>query len=656
MTIRVHLFQNNREFFAYRSEAVDYLYSNMDRLHAEPDESMAPVVEDIKQALGIDVQPCVLSSFDIEGSEEDVARAYDALFSIAVKHALLVLWDNSGAIFNFTGEPIFLDKAVLIRNSAGAQWWQVTPATIHAAFEDALRWPNPHVTAFISNPEPVTEFGSSVTIALNTEGRYEVVLRGDVWARSVQVDSIDAAVDLMLLWADQNPILLEEPWEVRELEALGMMHPAQRAETQRSRDIGAVFNQPHGAAVRLWDFWPTSWLQGTTPDGQIYAALTALTGPQSRKSFTSTDDLMQELQAAGAGQVTLSRENGWVSETPAFELDVFTVTAMVLPEREYAWSDTSILAFHHKAETAEGQPSAQMMSFVDAVNERSQDHLILAESEVEAKELTRIMVPAETVGITLERLQFLASSRRVSLVLNGTHVIHNPGAHTGQPSFVMELRGGGEVLRSFNGTETSQVATALRYLSLSYVLNVSTPVIVPADRAYELALARTDNGTITVLLESPSGRHTLDEVTPMVASNFITLFVQDPEQFANNVRWTDESAPHNESAEDARYLYQDSAENSGRYERDVVVPLVQQQALSTLGSWVVIHDLHVKGDYCQIDRVGEKQFVVEWGHDFGKLESFQHVFDNLDDAMNRWLEFTTGDVEAFSQLEWKRVD
>lgn len=654
MSIEVQLFQNNREFFAFGNEVSSYVHTNKKRLSNEPDETMQPIVEELKLALGIDVEPRMLTSFTIDGTRDEIAHVYSEVRMLAMKHAMLVFWGDSGIIFNFSGEILDVSEVKLIQNSAGMQLWQVTERTLHLAFEDAVRWDNPSVSVIIPNPQNVGDYGRHFIFSLQPDGYYKVVRRDEVWARSLIVDNIDEAIRLCLLWCDQCPAIFDCNWEVTELESQEILHPRDRAQTSEPRDPQAVFRQPAGAAIRRWDAGANSWGHGTDREGSIFVSIRTPFGIGFRKVCDSEDGPMNELVGFENGDAEIDTAQGWMREHPAYGLDTFSVTAMVLPERDRAWADESVVAFHRDVAARENEASFELENFIDEVNQRAGKTLILAEEKIEAKEITTILIPHETQRASIDRLLMIAENHNVSLVVNDHEVVYNPGTpYPGHPKCPIRILHDGSVLRLYWGTETKLVASAMKLVFADFIVQISSPTVVaPADRC-SLQLRAVGDGNLIVNLITPTMQYQVNSMTTMVAGNVISAFEKDPALLVDGLNW-DVTRDLTNDAETARYSYGDNFGSNREFTQETL-DFTSETVLTATGHWVVIHDNLITGDYCQIDQVGERQFVVEWGHDYGEIEHFTATFDTAQGAIDRWVEFTEGDLEKFAQHEWERV-
>ena len=88
---------------------------------------------------------------------------------------------------------------------------------------------------------------------------------------------------------------------------------------------------------------------------------------------------------------------------------------------------------------------------------------------------------------------------------------------------------------------------------------------------------------------------------------------------------------------------------------------VRGEGLSEVGTWAVVHDRLVPGDYCQVDRVepaesGAARYLVEWGHNNGEEEHFQMLLEDIDQALSLLHWFAQGNRAEFEALPWTRQE
>lgn len=587
--------------------------------------------------------------------DADVDEVFAALQAIALEHALVVLWGQSGMLFNFSGEPLDVTEPMTVVNSLGTRSWCIAEDTIHHAFYDAIRGPDPFVAIESSRPTPGSEFGAVIAFWVDGEGTVQAGKFDADWFTQTQVDSVDEAVHLLLQWADRSPTVFNREWVETPPHPLHIMDLRNRLELDTWEDPRAVFRQPAGVTARRFDRRPSSLTYGRNREGQLFARSRDLHFDDKIKYFDSETEVLACLQDFRYGEFSPSEKDGWVPGFPSGGVNVVPVTAMTLPDRDRSWSGDSIRAFHAWPELSFEEPDAVMESFIDALGERVGVDLMLVEQAPAPRRVTTILLPVDTLGHLLEKILHLAGGRGVSLVVDGRFVLYNPGMPgSGKPQPRLKVFQEYQILQQFDGSETTLIGEALAQVNGVTRLLIEESTLVGVAERHELHFHSDPENpsNVNVIFTSPEGIHKLSNVPTMSAYFVFQRFAEDPSQLVDGIKW-EWSRSTVEDRDSNTFEYGDSYGNSRTLD-DEVIQFVREESLAAPGTWIHLSDPAVPGDYSQVDMLDDATFLVEWGHDLGEIECFQAKFDHRDDAIARWLEFTTMDRDDYARLDWQR--
>ena len=662
MAIPLHVLSLPPVLFADSYGVSQSFYStNIEELRV-PDPGMEPFVAALGQALEREIPAHRLVTVEVDpGDDESISL----VLHLAYIHGLFVLAGDSGALLDATGFTFGEVSLYRLSNTLNSSWSQVAPWTIDQAFLDALRAPAGYacavrVTDFAEPREDEAVHGVSMTAFLRPEGGFDVE-----WERLtpagrsldlVRVDTFAEARDLLMQFVDRAPTLDLLPWQPSAVDH-GPGIPLESRVQLPLRRLDAVFERPAGTMVTLRDIADVPLTYGTTAEGEF--VVSARSGPFliCSKTFASPHEVLGVVHEYLDGNVagvfaTLDSEKSLLGE------DVITVTAMVPPHREEYRLGSSILALHREAverkALGEQRPvDVQMRLFVQSVNGALGHSLILAEREVEEAELVTLMVPTDTAGVSIERLVHIAREFAVSLVIEGSLVLHNPSrtALEGSYDFPLSLMAQTSFVQDWAVTTPTTLLEAFTAFSPHLTLQCEESSAVPAGERDSAFFGDSKEGFVFSIRDSNDGSYTYDGPSPVQAAQLFLSFVSDPHYLKENFEWTNVVEPD----ADALPRYQIALPYGTFVGSEENFAALREMPLENPGDWLNLRDREIKGDYFQIDNVGDGRFLVEWGHDLGEDECFQTHRDSLAEALELMELFLQDDRTAFEAVEWTRI-
>ncbi len=343
-------FLNNAETQATLLRAAD-----LDELRGTPDPEMEDFAQELGGILGADFPPRRLISATVDTEDPfvvgDIRRA-------ALKHRVSAFVGTSDLFVDASGISGAIAPEFYVTNSLGTAWAQVSERTIDWAFADALRAPVSEgvwvrITTYDPRPD---EFGHSMRFHLLDSGEIKVV-----WARSTneifdvqwrQAVTYEEARAQLLAFADRCPTTLHHYWQdpqrhgnapVAET-SIKTCELSQRSQ-YRLRRLGAFRELPPGVPLRLHDQVEGALELGRDQEGQWRASLKRSPYEGVEKNSESPDTLLEIAEAYTC------KERGKVldyfPETAEIPAPLaHTVSAVVLPERDEPWTNSSVCRMH----------------------------------------------------------------------------------------------------------------------------------------------------------------------------------------------------------------------------------------------------------------------------------------------------------------------
>ncbi|WP_293770520.1 hypothetical protein [uncultured Corynebacterium sp.] len=653
MSYLLHFFRPTDGILLVNSDMAEaFAHSDLDRLR-QPDESMDEAARDIAATF---LEPVEAQQLITVECDWEAPRVLEATERLAVRHGLMVFLGDSGVLVNYAALADTDVSVTICRNSVGTVSKQVSHVSLNDALVDALRADDPWVDVIALGDDPEDGLGQLARMIPRPDATVEVRLHGDSVAQSLVVDSVERAVHLLMLFADRCPALNELPW-TEAVDELAPMHDfAERlamprwAVTDLQRlapglkvTIPYVPHQPLRVGPTADGKWELEWL----PRYHVHLCKEVDT-VEEVASIIDTYRVSGLDEAAGQ----------WMRAADAWGMPMWSVSAAELPDRDAMWREDSVVAFHEQLRLSTAAPSALMTNFVEEINARIGHEILVAEQRLEAASAVTIMVPVDVAPVTIERLIHVAEDRNVSLVVNGEHVLFNPSGRTsaGRDRCELSLQdSGGAWVRRWNDTNVGSLLEAVQSDIGACTLEVRSPRTLPvAERSSMWADFRGgEEPGFEVVLVNPQHRRSVHPLSLAQMVNVFYAFPQGVEVVEEGIYWDSTDDVQAES-EVVRWVF-----NSSRYEPMVFTAELAEQlkevGLPAVGEWVAVNDRVVAGDYCQVDRVGDTDYLVEWGHELGEVENFQYRTAEFAQAVDRLVMFSFGDRAAFEALEWTHV-
>lgn len=616
------------------------------------DEAMVPVAAELSEVLGCDVPAHQLISIDVDEAAMEVI--YPVAQRLGLFHGLIVFRGNSGPLCDFSGVAYAAHRIDVLTSSAGTTWKQITASTIHQAILDCLLSPHPWVV--ISNREADqqdSEFGHSIALEPQDDGTVAVTRLGEVWSRRVHVDSMERAVELMLLFSDRCPALLALDWEVCEPERLQLMNPFDRAELP-IRDLRVVERLAPGLRASIQDVNNGCIFFGRDREGVWEVIFHRSFTARHRATFATAEQMYEVVEAYLRGDMDVLRERLEVVPD-AWDMGTISVTAMELPDRPEPWTQASVLEFHRSMLGSTAEPSLLMASFIDALNAKLGTEILLAEQHVEPAALVTLVVPVDVVPVTFERLIHLAEDRNISLVVTGDTVLYNPSGHVadGAESCSLGLYDPASAYaRRWESFGIDALYEALWDYGAGFTLESRQSRSIPPAQRCSMSTS-AEQGRFEVTLATPDAVYTEPDVSAYSVVHLFMNFAHGPHKLAQDVAWSHkqsagEISPFPFTFHSNVYTPQPFAPESA--------PALIEAGLPAVGQWISIMDQVRQGDYCQVDRVGDESYLVEWGHDLGEQGCYQYTTADFADAVSCLVLFAREDRTEFEALEWTFVE
>lgn len=596
--------------FIQRSAAMSeaFAHADLDALRVY-EERMVPVAEALEEFLGTPVEPPGLIEVTLD--EGDYARIYGLADCLAAEHRLLVCLGDGGVLFNYAGAPDAGIAHSFVRSSIGTVWSQVNFTTIHAAFEDTLRGPAPEVIVASMADVDTEDFGYVSGFHPLPGGGVAVFRQGQDWECETVVDTIARAVDLLQLFADRCPALLDFEWTPVEVARHGVIGPVERLALPL-RALGAVADFAPGLLVTLTDNPQQPLTYGRNREGRWQATWENDVFLRLSQTFDSLEELLEVVQSFLDGDVAPYART-WDKSDDAWKMPLWTVTAAELPDRNEMWREASVRAFHERLRLADSEPTMMMRSFVEAANERIGKELIVSEQKLEAAPVVTIMVAQETSPAAFERLIHLAEDRNISLVVNGDLVLLNPSgsADPGRDLCPLSLWDIPIPVGEWKTTGLASLMEVAHRYQPGMLISVESPRSTPPAERSSIS-SKFEDGAFTVTLMTPATNYRVKGFPMEQAFFALACFPDGVDALLQDVLW-EESAPAAETDEDRRFTLGSSCYEP-RYYNDRLAGALVEAGLPNVSDWVAVRDSVCGGDYCQIDRISEAEYLVEWGH------------------------------------------
>ena len=631
----------------------------------KPDPEMEEASAALSKLFGQDVPAHSAVTVTMDSSNLELQ---EKLALLAYYHGLVVFIGTTDILFNATGISTSSNGLSSIRNCMGTMWRQVSRPMLDRAFEDALRLPVSEQTwiQVINYGSEVRSYGLEMSMHVRASGQFELIWSSlppeatEPVFRTLTVDTYEEAREILLSFSDHNPLIEEFAWEpLSQRASKPILDPSVRHETPWRR-LDAVKELPEGVMVHLHK-WPTfSLAYGRNAQGQWTAKVYDNLGTDNVQTFDIADEVIAvaEHYLDGNGEIISTVFPDSSSSDPA---PYTTVTAMELPEREEQWTEASVCMMHRIRADHNGEPSPRMQKYIETINTKLGSEILLAEEQVEAQALTRLLIPADVRTVTIERLTHLAQDYGISLVVDDSLALYNPSGKPlpGAESCQLKLLADKLYVNTWEVAPPSSVLEAGLRLFTGWRLEVRSGSQVDFQERYTLVTTYTGDN-VSLDLVTPDGKlHEIPSTLLPLALDVMVEFTYSPTQLVDKVNWQDQKSS-SDIPEEERFMVNATVFGSAAYLfNDELLEAVCQDGFPEVGAWVAAFDRIVPGDYCQVDRVepsetGAARYLVEWGHNNGEEENFQMLLEDIDEALSLLERFVNGDRAEFEALPWTR--
>ncbi|WP_347004893.1 hypothetical protein [Corynebacterium striatum] len=665
MDVQLNIVRFKKELIADHDYFLELIQTEGLDSFRKPDPEMEEASAALSKLFGQDVPAHSAVTVTMDSSNLELQ---EKLALLAYYHGLVVFIGTTDILFNATGISTSSNGLSSIRNCMGTMWRQVSRPMLDRAFEDALRLPVSEQTwiQVINYGSEVRSYGLEMSMHVRASGQFELIWSSlppeatEPVFRTLTVDTYEEAREILLSFSDHNPLIEEFAWEpLSQRASKPILDPSVRHETPWRR-LDAVKELPEGVMVHLHK-WPTfSLAYGRNAQGQWTAKVYDNLGTDNVQTFDIADEVIAvaEHYLDGNGEIISTVFPDSSSSDPA---PYTTVTAMELPEREEQWTEASVCMMHRIRADHNGEPSPRMQKYIETINTKLGSEILLAEEQVEAQALTRLLIPADVRTVTIERLTHLAQDYGISLVVDDSLALYNPSGKPlpGAESCQLKLLADKLYVNTWEVAPPSSVLEAGLRLFTGWRLEVRSGSQVDFQERYTLVTTYTGDN-VSLDLVTPDGKlHKIPSTLLPLALDVMVEFTYSPTQLVDKVNWQDQKSS-SDIPEEERFMVNATVFGSAAYLfNDELLEAVCQDGFPEVGAWVAAFDRIVPGDYCQVDRVepsetGAARYLVEWGHNNGEEENFQMLLEDIDEALSLLERFVNGDRAEFEALPWTR--
>lgn len=663
-------FLNNAETQATLLRAAD-----LDELRGTPDPEMEDFAQELGGILGADFPPRRLISATVDTEDPfvvgDIRRA-------ALKHRVSAFVGTSDLFVDASGISGAIAPEFYVTNSLGTAWAQVSERTIDWAFADALRAPVSEgvwvrITTYDPRPD---EFGHSMRFHLLDSGEIKVV-----WARSTneifdvqwrQAVTYEEARAQLLAFADRCPTTLHHYWQdpqrhgnapVAET-SIKTCELSQRSQ-YRLRRLGAFRELPPGVPLRLHDQFEFALELGKDQEGQWRASLKRSPYEGVEKNFESPDTLLEIAEAYTC------KERGKVldyfPETAEIPAPLaHTVSAVVLPERDDPWTNSSVCRMHLCAMSHNFAAVGSVENFFQKINRDFASWFDVIDPHNAERGQIKIKIPRKESNRAFDLLTAVAMRHGVSLVVDNSEVLFNSSGRRREGQW----RSTAELFESGQCRNRWEVATP-QVLLEAMVLNYSnwqlrlTYTSEDHPRCRQILIVEPnsqehDRFTITAY-ESGSFFHeqwrsrTTREATSLSQGQTLDLIQQvayEPLQLDEFIHW-DSRLGYSLGPEELPFKISTHTRKSTSLDDRLFKKALREFASEEAGGWIEITDVRTPGDFLRIEPADNPGWVItKWGYNRGGTERGNVYASDMDAATEIYQSFV-GD--NWTSLDRRRI-
>lgn len=631
--------------------------ADRDELRGTPDPEMEGFAQELGRILDADFPSRRLLSATVDTEDPfavgDIRRA-------ALKHRVSSFLGTSDLFVDASGVSGAIAPELYVTNSLGTAWAQVSERTIDWAFADALRAPVSEgvwVRITTRDPRP-DEFGHSMRFHLLESGEVKVV-----WAKSTneifdiqwrQAVTYEEARAQLLAFADRCPTTLHHFWQdpqrhgnapVAET-SIKTCELSQRSQ-YRLRRLGAFRELPPRVSLRLNDQFEFALELGKDKEGQWRAALQRAPHGGLEKIFESSDTLLEIAEAYTRnerGRVLDFFPESAELQAPAAHV----VTAMVLPEREEPWTNSSVCRMHLFMAHRDSQVHEAMEDFLQAITPSLSSKFEIAERQSKKSGEVKFTVQREESDHVFVLLSAAAARHGVSLVVDRSEVLFNPSGRSRQG----EWRSTAELFESGQCRNRWEVASPQALLE-AMTLNYSN---------WQLRLTYTSKehpGCRQILIVEPNGQRcetftikayesenpesgrlhswTTRESKQFSQGQVLSLIQQtaaDPLQLDEYSHW--DSWPRTSNGpKDLPFSVSTTTRKPTRLDHALLLKTLKEFAPDEPRGWIEITDDRTPGDFFRIECADHPGWVIaKWGYNHGASQRGVVCTNDIEEAFH----------------------
>ena len=649
--------------------------ADLDELRGTPDPEMEDFAQELGGILGADFPPRRLISASVDTDNpfavNDVRRA-------AIKHRVSAYFGTSDLFVDASGISGAIAPEFYVTNSLGTAWAQVSERTIDWAFADALRAPVSEgvwvrITTYDPRPD---EFGHSMRFHLLDSGEIKVV-----WARSTneifdvqwrQAVTYEEARAQLLAFADRCPTTLHHYWQDPQRHgnapvaesSIKTCDLSQRSQ-YRLRRLGAFRELPPRVPLRLHDQFEFALELGKDQEGQWRASLKRSPYEGVEKNFESPDTLLEIAEAYTC------KERGKVldyfPETAEIPAPLaHTVSAVVLPERDEPWTNSSVCRMHLCAMSHNFAAVGSVENFFQKINRDFASWFDVIDPHNAERGQIKIKIPRKESNRAFDLLTAVAMRHGVSLVVDNSEVLFNSSGRRREGQW----RSTAELFESGQCRNRWEVATP-QVLLEAMVLNYSnwqlrlTYTSEDHPRCRQILIVEPnsqehDRFTITAY-ESGSFFHeqwrsrTTREATSLSQGQTLDLIQQvayEPLQLDEFIHW-DSRLGYSLGPEELPFEISTHTRKSTSLDDRLFKKALREFASEEAGGWIEITDVRTPGDFLRIEPADNPGWVItKWGYNRGGTERGNVYASDMDAATEIYQSFV-GD--NWTSLDRRRI-
>lgn len=650
--------------------------ADLEELRRTPDPAMEHFAQDLGEILEADFSACRVISATVDTEHpfavHDIRRA-------AIKHRVSAYVGTRDLLVDASGINGAIAPEFYLTNSLGTVWTQISERTVDRAFADALRASSTEgvwvrVTRYKPRPD---EFGHSMRFHLLENGEIEVI-----WAKTSnelvdvktrQAGGYEDARAMLLAFADHCPTILnhywsnsEGPWSVLRAELCIAQFDLKQRMQYRLRRLGAFRDLPEKAKLCLHDQPEFSLELGRAPEGKWRAALKRPTPGSLEKTFDNSETLLEIAEAYTRNERgTLLDYFPETAEMP--EPPMHAVSAVVLPERDEPWTNSSVCRIHEFAMSRSFQAVGSVESFLQEIMRDFASWCEVIDPETAERGQIMMKVPQEDSDRTFDLLTAVAMRHGVSLVVDRNWVLLNPSGRRGEGEWrsTAELFGSSQCRNRWEIATLQAMEEAMTLSYTDWQLRLTyTSEEHPGCRQILIVEPDSqilDNFNITAYTSEivEDGRFrgwSLKEAKKLSQGQVLDLFEQvakQPLELDEFIDWDIRSGDIRSASNLPFEISTPTLKPPIRLDDRKFSQSLKEFASSDPGGWIEITDVRTPGDFLRIEHADNPGWVMTtWGYNRGETERGAVYASDVDETTQIYKEFV-GD--HWTMLEKRKI-